>query len=73
MRKSSDGSAPLTTFIARNAEIDAILARLTALSAEHFNRSLDDITWADVGTLTGYLRGLQEFSDAACREGEHAA
>jgi hypothetical protein len=43
------------------------------LSAEHFNRAPDDVTWADVGTLGGYLKGLREVSDAAFQEGEYAA
>jgi hypothetical protein len=43
------------------------------LSAEHFNRAPDDVTWADAGTLTGYVKGLREVSDAAFHEGEHAA
>jgi hypothetical protein len=59
--------------IARTSEIDTILARLAALSTDHFNRTPVDVTWADVGTLGGYLKGLREVSDAAFHEGEHAA
>ena len=54
------------------AEIDTIFARLAALSAEHFNCTPDEITWADVGTLGSYLERLREVSDAAFHEGEHA-
>jgi hypothetical protein len=55
------------------AEIDTILALLTASSAEHFNRAPGDVSWGDVGTLGSYLEGLREVADAAFHEGEHAA
>ena len=73
MRKSLDNSETLAAFIAHKAEIDAILACLAALSADHFNQAPDDITWANVGSLGGYLDGLRRVSDAAFNEGEHAA
>jgi hypothetical protein len=41
----------LAAFIARKTEIDIILARLTALSGEHFNTAPDEVTWGHVGTL----------------------
>jgi hypothetical protein len=72
MRESPDNSEAFAAFIARKNEIGTILARLSALSVEHFNRAPDDISWADVGTLGGYLEGLRELSDAAFHEGEHA-
>ena len=43
-------------FIARKAEIDAMLARLQALSADHFNTDPDALTWSDVGTGSGHWR-----------------
>ena len=73
MRKPSDNSAALAAFIARKAEIDTILAGLTALSADQFGSEPETVTWADVGTLANYLKGLREISDAAFQEGEHAA
>jgi hypothetical protein len=72
-QKFPDNSGALGAFIASKTEIDTILARIAALSAEHFNRAPDDVTWADVGTLGGYLKGLREVSDAAFQEGEYAA
>lgn len=72
MRNSTDISTALAVFIARKAEIDAILARLTVLSAEHFAIVPDDVAWAHVGTLGGYQEGLRRVSDAAFHEGEHA-
>ena len=73
MRKPTDTSTALAAFIAHKIEIDAILARLTALSAEHFNAAPDEVTWAHVGTLGGYLEQLRQVSDVAFQEGEYAA
>ena len=56
MRKSLDNSETLAAFIAHKAEIDAILACLAALSADHFTQAPDDITWANVGTVGSYLK-----------------
>ena len=72
MRTPRDSSKALAAFINRKNEIDTILARLTALSADHFGSAPETVTWADVGTLSSYLKGLREISDAAFHEGEHA-
>ena len=72
MSKEPNNTAALAAFVARKSEIDAILTRLAALSAEHFNCIPNEITWADVGTLGTYLERLREVSDAAFHEGEHA-
>jgi hypothetical protein len=55
MREPANDSTALATFIARKAEIDTILARLTPLSGEHFNRAPDTVSWGDAGTLGSYL------------------
>jgi hypothetical protein len=73
MRKLSDNAVALAAFIARKAEIDIILARLTALSGEHFNIAPDEATWGHVANLGSYLQQLRQVSDAAFQEGEHAA
>jgi hypothetical protein len=44
MPKVPDNSQSLAAFVARKSEIDTILTRLAALSAEHFDRVPDDIT-----------------------------
>jgi hypothetical protein len=72
MSKAPNNSTALAAFIARKSEIDAILARLAAHSAEHFNCTPDRVSWADVGTLGSYLQRLRNVSDAAFHEGEHA-
>ena len=73
MSKTRDNSQALAAFVVCKSEIDAILARLARLSAEHFDRMPGDITWADVGTVSSYLEGVRRVSDAAFDEGEHAA
>ena len=73
MRKSRDNTDALAAYVVRTIAIDAILARLTALSAEHFNCAPDAVNWSDVGTLGSYLGPLRQVSDAAFHEGEHAS
>ena len=62
----------LDAFIARKAEIDTMLARLTALSDEHFNVSPDEVDWGHVGTLAHYAELLKRITDSAFKEREHA-
>ena len=62
----------LDAYIARKTEIDMMLARLTALSDDHFNAAPDEVTWADVGTLAHYAELLKRITDSAFKEGEHA-
>lgn len=62
----------LDAFIAAKTEIDAMLERLTALSADHFETHPDEINWGDVGTLNHYASLLHQITDAAFKEGEHA-
>ena len=64
--------AALAAFIGKKAEIDEMLARLQALSADHFNAHPDEINWGDVGTLEHYARLLKRITDSACCEGEYA-
>ena len=63
----------LDAYIARKTEIDAMLARLAALSDEHFNVAPDEVTWAGVGTLAHYAELLKRITDSAFKEGEHAS
>ena len=68
--RSNRDDAP-AAFIARKAEIDAMLARLTALSADHFETSPEETDWDHVGTLGRYA-SLPATTDMAFKEGEHA-
>ena len=63
----------LAAFVSKKAEIDAMLARLQALSDDHFGYAPDEVTWAHVGTLEHYAEILQRITDMAFNEGEHAA
>lgn len=64
--------AALDAFITAKTEIDAMLARLGALSADHFDYSPEDVNWGHVGTLNHYRARLREITDMAFSEGEHA-
>lgn len=70
MPKSSD--VAVAAFIAAKIEIDAMLARLAALSADHFECDPEAVNWGDVGKLEHYRARLLEITDMAFREGEHA-
>lgn len=72
-RASAPNDKALNAFLATKADIDTMLARLQALSADHFNADPDEINWGDVGTLKHYTNLLRQITDSAFREGEHAA
>ena len=62
----------LDAYIAKKAEIDTMLARLKALSDDHFNVGPDEVDWSHVGTLAHYAELLKRITDSAFKEGEHA-
>jgi hypothetical protein len=64
--------AALAAFIGKKAEIDAMLARLQALSDDHFNTHPDEVNWGHVGTLEHYASLLKRITESAFGEGEHA-
>ena len=72
MTRQANNAQALDAFIARKVEIDAMLARLTALSDEHFDVHPDAVHWGHVGTLAHYAELLKRLTDSAFREGEHA-
>jgi hypothetical protein len=71
MPKTND--AALAAFISAKIEIEAMLKRLAALSADHFECSPEDVNWGHVGTLDHYRALIREITDMAFREGEHAS
>ena len=71
-RRASNNAKALGAFMTAKFQIDAMLERLQALSADHFETHPDEINWGHVGTLTHYRDRLREISDAAFREGECA-
>ena len=50
-----------------------MLARLQALSDDHFGYSPDEVTWSHAETLAHYAELLKRITDQAFNEGEHAA
>ncbi len=73
MRKPRDNSQALAAFMAKKAQIDAMLVRLKDLSDDHFDVNPDTLHWGHVGDLEHYAELLKRITDAAFREGEHAA
>lgn len=71
-KAKSNQEQALAAFIARKAEIDAMLARLTALSADHFDTTPDEINWGHIGTISHHASLLRQITDMAFKEGEHA-
>lgn len=69
MPKNND--AALDAIIAAKAEIDAMLARLAAHSADHFGSSPEEVNWGHVGTLDHYRARLREITDMAFLECKH--
>lgn len=69
-RRATDNTKALDAFMTAKFQIDAMLERLKALSADHFETHPDEINWGHVGTLNHYRDRLREISDAAFREGE---
>jgi len=71
-RRAADNAKALDAFLAAKVEIDAMLARLTTLSADHFEANPDEINWGHVGTLNHHAGLLRQITDSAFKEGEHA-
>ncbi len=71
-RRATDNTKALDAFIAAKTEIDAMLERLAALSADHFETHPDEINWGHAGTLEHYASLLKRITDSAFGEGEHA-
>ena len=70
--KSEAPTEVLAAFIAAKAEIDMMLARLTALSDDNFETHPDEIQWGNVGDLNHYASLLKRITDSAFSEGEFA-
>lgn len=72
LNRPDSREAALAAFTESKAEIDAILARLTAHSADHFGVAPDEVNWGTVGALDHILAELREVSDNLFNEGEYA-
>jgi len=72
-RRAADNSKAIDAFMTTKFQIDAMLERLKSLSNYHFESHPDEINWGHVGTLNHYASLLRQITDAAFKEGEHAA
>ena len=70
--QATDNATALDAFLAAKAEINALLERLAALSANHFETHPDEIDWGHVGTLNHICARLRDITDSAFQEGEYA-
>lgn len=68
-----NNDAALAAFVAKKAEIDAMLVRLQVLSDDHFGPDPERVNWADVGSLEHQASLLKQISDFALGESEHRA
>ncbi len=57
-------------FITEKQTISALLARLSTLSDNYFDRHPDEISWGDVGDLRYWGDQLHAVTDSAFHEGE---
>ena len=64
--------AALAAFIGKKAEIDEMLARLQALSDDHFGFDPEAVNWGAVGSLDHVASDLREITDFLFGEGEYA-
>jgi hypothetical protein len=55
--------AALAAFMRSKAEVDALLARITAASADHFGATPDRVTWGDAGSLGFVTERLKEITE----------
>ncbi len=71
-RRAQDNTKAIDAFIGKKAEIDAMLARLQALSDDHFNFDPEAVNWGSVGSISSVASDLRKISDFLFGEGEHA-
>ena len=67
-----DPTAVAAAFISKKAEIDEMLARLQALSDDHFNFDPEAVNWGSVGFISSVASDLRQITDFLFGEGEHA-
>ena len=70
--KISNQEKALNAFLAKKAKVDERLARLQALSDDHFELHPDDVNWSHVDQVARYANLLKQITDMAFNEGEHA-
>jgi hypothetical protein len=71
--KTRSNEDALAAFVQRKAEVDAMLSRLQALSADHLGVAPDEVSWGGVGNLGHHAEWLKRITDMAFGEGGYAA
>ncbi len=71
MTKPQEKRTALDAFIEHKACIDAMLERLQAASADHFEANPEEIRWGDAGFLADIASDLEHITDRVFKEGEY--
>lgn len=72
MTKPQEKRTALDAFIEHKTRIDAMLERLQAASADHFESNPEEILWGDAGFLADIASDLEHITDRVFKEGEYA-
>ena len=72
MTKPQERRTALDAFIEHKTRIDAMLERLQAASADHFETNPEEIRWGDAGFLADIASDLEHITDRVFKEGEYA-
>ncbi len=72
MTKPQEKRTALDAFIEHKTRIDAMLERLQAASADHFESNPEEIRWGDAGFLADIASDLEHITDRVFKEGEYA-
>ena len=63
MTKPQEKRTALDAFIEHKTRIDAMLERLQAASADHFESNPEEIRWGDAGFLADIASDLEHITD----------
>tara|TARA_R110002124_G_scaffold64985_1_gene177149 strand:- start:33503 stop:33727 length:225 start_codon:yes stop_codon:yes gene_type:complete len=72
MIKPQEKRTALDAFIEHKTRIDAMLERLQAASADHFESNPEEIRWGDAGFLADIASDLEHITDRVFKEGEYS-
>lgn len=72
MTNTQEKRTALDAFIEHKTRIDAMLERLQAASADHFESNPEEIRWGDAGFLADIASDLEHIIDRVFKEGEYA-
>ena len=61
----------LAAFLAKKAELDALLAELTKASADHFGADPETVLWGEAAWLADATAKLKDIADQHFRRGEY--